>query len=345
MPQVVFFYAQELMNDDYTELKKIKSACTRHFSTRAEATEECLRLVGPFAPTKLESPKFLLLTFLKFLTFPEVVNRWGQTVKAIFLVRDPADYLWAAFNYWRIDMDTEPDEFRTTNTSYRSPELFHGLLLAEGRLSWMLGTSGRTAQWWFLVQNGTLQKIAKNRLLLRSEDFLVPDLTMLAMGKLGTFTGLRLGGFDSSALSTRTNSQYSIFTRGQGAVVEQADVPDGVYEISGFRPMLCKSRRLIYQKSRGLCQVLATSDSIERVFLSGDTEKTHSIYHIPFSFSDQRRKNMWKKLTTLLLGHDCPVRIQHHLHGLPVQWDNMWRREQTDWSGTDAHHGPNLQSV
>ncbi|CAK8986611.1 unnamed protein product [Durusdinium trenchii] len=239
--QVVFFYARELMNDDYTDLAKIKGACKRHFSERAEAKEECLRLMSLNASPTLESPKLLLLTSLKFLKYPELVNRWGATVKAMFIVRDPAEYLWAAFNYWIVDMDVSQKPHKTTNRSYRSPELFHELLLAEGRLSWMLGKDGRTGEWFFLVQNGTMRKSVKHLLVLRSEDFLDPDLTMLALGKVSSFTTLELAGFNKSVLSSRTNSQYSVSTKGAQSAIGQ-DVPAGVYEISGYRPMLCRSR-------------------------------------------------------------------------------------------------------
>ena len=269
----IFFFAGEIANVNHTDLDQVREACYKS-SVGKRLLEngtrgECDRLLGfnstysvyvPQRPTELRRPKLLVVTCIRFLEFPELVRRWGASVRAIFMVRDPADYLWAAFNFWTFELDPQPVGVWTRmGTDYRTPELFHELLLADGRIGeWWIGKDKHSGAWFSEIANGSLQKrFPKERiLLLRSEDFLNTELTTLAMAKLSAFTGLVVGGFSTALLGSKTNVQFQLVLRGAHNVVPRGEEPTGIYEISGFRPMLRKSRRVIYQRCRELCHAL-----------------------------------------------------------------------------------------
>lgn len=266
--EVIFFYAREVARVDVSSPVLIRDACRNNFNDN-ESKQECLRALpgkDDSLPAKKDiAPKILLFTHINFHRDPVLMERWGATVKTIYLVRDPAEYLWAAFNYWRTDLDANSAQKTSVGNFYRSPELFHELLLADGLLKWKMGLNGRTGEWFFLLQNETTSSSLKEKerlllpkfhLLLRSEDLLDPHLTALALGKISSFTGLKAEDFNSSSFNTRTNAGYSASSKGILTVSEQTMVQSGVYELSGYRPMLCKTRIFIYQNYNAVCQVL-----------------------------------------------------------------------------------------
>ena len=209
----------------------------------------------------LNTPEaFRDLVTLSCLNTPEAFQqRFGESD---LLTRDPADYLWAAFNFWTIDLDPGPrnsELWTRMGTDYRTPELFHELLLANGSIGgWWMGKDDHSGAWFPEIADGRFQKafVKEKTLLLRSEDFLDPELTTLATAKLSAFTDLEVEGFATAQLRAKTNVQFHLGSRGADNVVPRGEEPSGVYEISGFRPMLCQSRRLIYQSCRALCNAL-----------------------------------------------------------------------------------------
>jgi hypothetical protein len=61
----------------------------------------------------------------------------GRTLnsKVIFLVRDPADWLWSSYNFWTYSrhmdlLNSTTRDWTAAPRQYRSPELFHQMLLA-----------------------------------------------------------------------------------------------------------------------------------------------------------------------------------------------------------------------
>jgi hypothetical protein len=60
-----------------------------------------------------------------------------QRPRYIILFRDPADWLWAVWNYW-VDrgLDSKihgPSDWASSKSHYRSPELFHELILSTDK--------------------------------------------------------------------------------------------------------------------------------------------------------------------------------------------------------------------
>eukprot|EP00439_Symbiodinium_sp_Y106_P034862 s7306_g4.t1 len=59
----------------------------------------------------------------------------GSQVKVIKLLRDPADWLWAAYNYFSSGADAgHPGSHTEMEFHYRSPEHFHEIVLSGGKL-------------------------------------------------------------------------------------------------------------------------------------------------------------------------------------------------------------------
>ena len=78
------------------------------------------------------------------------------------------------------------------------------------------------------------------------------------LDKMASFLGVSASGFPIEVALGRTNSQASAERRGVDTV-QKDPVEIGVYEISGSRPMLCATRRVIYSKTQDVCQVLSSS--------------------------------------------------------------------------------------
>lgn len=168
--------------------------------------------------------------------------------KVILVFRDPADLMWASYNTLTSDADRRrhPELGGSAQRdNYRSPEYFHELLLGGDRIA---GGMPLTQSWLYShFQVPDFYRIrevfggSQNSLFLRVEDF---D-SEVVLSRLANFTGLSLSGFNKKFLG-----------QGGGSGVQPAWVKEddrGNYQISGFRPMLCKSRAMIYTASSKIC--------------------------------------------------------------------------------------------
>jgi hypothetical protein len=132
-----------------------------------------------------------------------------QGKKAIFLIRDPADWLWSAFNFWKIkEMDPEEYGWTKSGENYRSPELFHELVASGTKTKW--GVYSREYYHMFTIRSP--RKLVglfgrDNVLFLRKEDMLpeVVDKEGRVLDQLSNFTGLDRSQFDPSTYSVVTN--------------------------------------------------------------------------------------------------------------------------------------------
>merc|ERR1719291_384648 len=86
-------------------------------------------------------------------------------------------------------------------------------------------------------------------LFLRSEDL----QTRAAIQKICTFTGVDIFGISHDLILRKTNSQGTFETRGFG---DSSPNKSGIYEVSGFQPLLCETRELIYNQSQASCSEL-----------------------------------------------------------------------------------------
>lgn len=188
-----------------------------------------------------------------------------KNAKAFFIFRDPADWMWAAFNSF-YDTDLEHPTYENGNVrlqateNYRSPELFHEFVLSDGRLKpgqFILHDLKKASV------DGPRKVLAemgnKNVIFLKNED-MMPDHVESSgfLEKLASVSGLALDGFDQEVVSSRTNCNA-----GQGLRTTCSEKHgksrgvDSAYPVAQHRPMLEATRNLIYIMWNEECQVWA----------------------------------------------------------------------------------------
>lgn len=206
-----------------------------------------------------------------------------EGVKFIILLRDPADLLWSAFNFWHNnDLDRSqllPGAWTDGASDYRSPELFHELVLAEKKLlgSNIIYTSTDMYTYIDFATKGVVEMVGRsNVLFLKSED-MKPALFRKTkiLEKIANFTGLDRQRFGDH-LDELTNCGDSAVNRGPAAPChDETDAhKEGVYEVSGSKPMLTQSRALIYRKMKKVCEHWSKEYGVEyeRCLNVGDEE-------------------------------------------------------------------------
>jgi hypothetical protein len=157
-----------------------------------------------------------------------------QGKKSIFLFRDPADWLWSAFNFWRMT-DIDPKEFGWTKQGeeYRSPELFHELVASGKQSKWGLYSH----EYYHMFTIRSPRKLValfgrENVLFLRNEDLLpllpaVVDKEGGVLDQISDFTGLDRSEFDPTTYSVVTNCNDSVCNKTRSSS----------YALSGGREM------------------------------------------------------------------------------------------------------------
>eukprot|EP01041_Mallomonas_annulata_P004924 gene4924-9823_t len=184
--------------------------------------------------------------------------------KYIFVVRDVADMLWAAYNYWcisTIDKNCFPGG-RTTKNNKRTPEHFHELITTNKTLG-----GGLPLDINGICYKGTLLEAVKtfgqeNIHVLKSEHMSIESSTSnrnQSFQKLFQFLKLSTDKYpqwidEVITKPTPVNAGHLMQTRGE--FVEITDVNTivrGTYEISGFRPMLSQTKTFIHVRWREEC--------------------------------------------------------------------------------------------
>jgi len=173
--------------------------------------------------------------------------------KFIVLYRDPADWLWAAWNFWvdpLVDNATSTFDWANAQHNYRSPELFHEIVASNGKLRIFNNLFSRlqTATWDGMR---TIELVGRsNVLFVRNED--IEPSTIESSGtleRLSTFLSIKISEFGSQTLSERTNCNN---VKGEKAICNN-NSKSGLYDVSGKQPMLDKTRRLIYAFCQSAC--------------------------------------------------------------------------------------------
>ena len=188
-----------------------------------------------------------------------------NTPKFIFLMRDPAELLWAGFNFWTNEGDVnqqEPSKWTEKPDNYRTPEYFHDILEAEGRIhgSFILHHNYFHMYYALDAVDELIEAAGSdNVLILNSADLEGPNSDAM-IRRLSEWAGLSAEGFDQQILKGRTNSGASLSTRGTQNTLNNNTT--GVYEMSGYRPMLHKSRLFIYERARSFCEEAQTKYGI-----------------------------------------------------------------------------------
>ena len=186
------------------------------------------------------------------------------------LIRDPADWLWATWNFWMdAALDARQDgnekEWANADRHYRSPELFHELILGDTKTmsgaSLLIGLKQST-----VVYGRRLVALAGREkvLFLRNED-LLPDRIDAkggALDQISDFAGLDRSRFRQDGLHSFTNCndvKGLTATCGGGNSggdhVNRTTTRRGAYEIAGNRTMLEATRKFIYLKFWEECKI------------------------------------------------------------------------------------------
>eukprot|EP00440_Ansanella_granifera_P060521 gb/GFBE01065597.1/.p1 GENE.gb/GFBE01065597.1/~~gb/GFBE01065597.1/.p1 ORF type:complete len:411 (+),score=14.10 gb/GFBE01065597.1/:1-1233(+) len=186
--------------------------------------------------------------------------------KVVYSIRDPASLLWASYNFWSNAGDTNFVQTElhgkwTQSDTYRSPEHFHEWIKSSGRLA-----DSPHPGWYSWIGPGMMHLLQDvfghaNCFFFRAED-LSNEHTLT---RLFDFMGLQLNKVPDTVKHARANTGTHLATRGIGvnSSVEDVGADQAGYEVSGFRPMLCDSRQLIYNMSREGCSELKTAFSID----------------------------------------------------------------------------------
>lgn len=179
-----------------------------------------------------------------------------RSSKFILTTREPGDYAWAAWNFWTNELDTDRHApgYWTQPNNYRSPQLFDELLRSQGAIhDEFLPRATPSTFCSTLDSMQELRSLAgKNNTLFLQSDNLSNPATYF---QIANFSGLSLGYFKLSApWKKRVNAGYSFAQRGGGKTDNSKET--GVYEVSGYRPMLPSSRELIYNSTGAYCCVM-----------------------------------------------------------------------------------------
>jgi len=193
------------------------------------------------------------------------VHHLLATRKTIYLFRDPADLIWASWNFW---VDEHWDAIPSTKSNwaqpghhYRSPELFHEIIKA-GDLSYSYRKYVGSHKYHMVCTVKNLLQIygRENVLFLRNEDMLPTEIEKSGLlDKLSGFTGLDRDKFNSTMVHERTNCNDD-----KGATVECSNPTKTLaYEISGNRTMFPETRQLIYLDFLEECKIMKREFGVE----------------------------------------------------------------------------------
>jgi hypothetical protein len=195
-----------------------------------------------------------------------------QDLKVIYVLRDVADMLWSAYNFWCLqdhDPDCSPGK-HTSKTASRSPEHFHRLVVSHQQMGGGIALTKTGNCYEEELREATNIFGEANLLALKSESMLTASEKREAVHQIQSFLwGERPPGAaasdwmeEQSRSIYRVNSGRSIDGRGEKSVLAASAISTedseakGLYEISGFQPMLPETRRLIYRRWHEECDWL-----------------------------------------------------------------------------------------
>ncbi|CAE7504942.1 unnamed protein product, partial [Symbiodinium microadriaticum] len=128
------------------------------FEFKLPTFTECDRLVKKIRGWYNTSmPATLVVTDPSFFDQSMLASRWPGKVKLLLMVREPADFLWAAYNIWKLPGEPKggsQDGSTDAKIHVRSPELFDELVLADGKKeAWAPRANKITGQWFDQIKN------------------------------------------------------------------------------------------------------------------------------------------------------------------------------------------------
>jgi hypothetical protein len=181
--------------------------------------------------------------------------------KFLLLFRDPADWLWASWNFW-IDkiMDHRPPidhDWASFGVHYRSPELFHELILSREATKSAAKRFRNMREQTVHVPRRLIHLAGKGRLLfLKSEDMKASNGQLPQfLQRLSDFTGLSVSNFDYNVAHGQTNCNAQKGFQNLCNMTTIATSNSMGYEITHHRPMLEETRQLIYIQFYEECKI------------------------------------------------------------------------------------------
>jgi hypothetical protein len=193
-----------------------------------------------------------------------------QDARFLFLFRDPADWMWAAFNYWYdYHLDTNsPDQhdWLDPKLHYRSPELFHELVASQDKLKHASRYFETFRKLSVRLTRKIQRLVGRDRVIcLKNEDMLPGKI--VSSGFLTTIaneTGLDMEEFLRSSIhksKTNCNAQKGITSKSNTNDCDSMSTPSqsrgAGYLITENRPMLYKTRIMLYLQWQEECQIWA----------------------------------------------------------------------------------------
>jgi hypothetical protein len=191
------------------------------------------------------SPQLELNGCLAAETMAFLHHLLGPNAAYIYMVRDSADFLWAAYNFWCMPSfeQCKPGEWASKN-SVRSPQHFHHYItflsekschningLFSNDIKRFAASSFNTGVMPVVISINALEDEDRSSAqLLRIEQHLNKELRMNISMDTKSFLRVNSGAF---------------FDNRGGSHVAKEEIKDGTYEISGFQPMLPISAEFI----------------------------------------------------------------------------------------------------
>jgi hypothetical protein len=180
----------------------------------------------------------------------------------IMIFRDPADILYSYFNFWVIDgfdnhrINQKKGSWALAKLDYRSPELFHEIILSGNRtaigLKWL-----RAMRLFYDLGTSVIEMVGRERVIfLKNEDMLpgVVDLKGGLVDQLSKLTNLAREKFPQQVLNSKTNCNNAENNRGPKRTCNVTSNSEG-YAVNGNRPMIPETRQLIYVIMSKECQL------------------------------------------------------------------------------------------
>jgi hypothetical protein len=185
----------------------------------------------------------------KAMLMRQYLGRSNDT-KLILILRDPAEWLWSGFNFWHRPkyhdaINAVDYGWANPPEQYRSPELFHEMLLAGDRFL----PSVDLLTYFRDILNGNRIRVAAevekanpgSILILKSED-MSPEKVQSSgfLDKVSDFLNVTQVGFNQSTYGSFSNCGNG---RGLNNLCKKTS---SAYAVAGGRTMLEESRELVY---------------------------------------------------------------------------------------------------
>ena len=184
--------------------------------------------------------------------------------RIIVLLRDPADWLWAAWNFWIVPELDENTDFRTNwavkEHHYRSPELFHEIVAAGSKTTLFRSRFHGFRDISIQRNRELIAAVGRENVLVMKGEDMRPEVVDAPGGfldRLSNFTGLDRSLYGKEIFSITNCNDH------KGTRANCGSKSSSAYEIAGNREMLPQTRELIYLHFLEECKIWAQEFGVE----------------------------------------------------------------------------------